>query len=88
MDVDVDWDYITISSTDEMFLRTEEEWIKSELKNLLKYYQIPKTESRIGSFTGIAKNLPAEYLEDFAKDVCNTLEEAYRRHNLASASSP
>jgi len=77
---DVDWDYITMDREDENFLTTEEDWIKSELRELLKYYETPKTEADIDSFVGIVKNLPVEHVSDFAKDVCNTLSQAYRRH--------
>ncbi|WP_419811489.1 hypothetical protein [Bacterioplanoides sp.] len=77
---DVDWDYITMDSNDDEFLFSEESWIKSELKELLKYYETPKTEANIGSLTGMVKNLPIEHVSDFAKDVCNTLSRAYQRH--------
>ena len=82
---DVDWDYITLNPNDEDFLSTQESWIKNELCELLKYYECNKTQARIGSYTGIVKNLPVERVSDFATDVCNTLSEAFQQHKLNNA---
>jgi hypothetical protein len=78
---DVDWDCITISPRDDDFLYSQEDFIVQELNDLLTYYETPKVINNIGAYCGSVKNLPVEYVEDFAQDVCNTLSEAYKRHS-------
>lgn len=77
---DVDWDYITMSPKDDDFFSTQERFIISELNEILKHYANNNTEECIGSFTGMVKNIPIEYVSVFAQDLCNTLSEASRRH--------
>ncbi|MCF7965568.1 MAG: hypothetical protein K9L79_08520 [Methylobacter tundripaludum] len=77
---DVEWDYITLSPENDVFLRSQKEFIEYELNQLVKYYKHQKTIEHINSLTGYVKNLPAEHVNDFATDVCNTLVEAYERH--------
>jgi len=77
---DVEWDYITLPPDEEKFLESEESFIKKELNELLAYYETADTYSNIQSLTGYAKNLQAQCVSDFARDVTNTLIEAKRRH--------
>ncbi|ASF49080.1 hypothetical protein [Methylophaga nitratireducenticrescens] len=83
---DVDWDYITVDPKDDAFLFEEQEFIISELQDLLNFYTVPKTIQHIGARTGYVKNLPVEYVSAFAQDVCNTLMSAYTRYERLKSS--
>ncbi len=76
---DVTWDCITLNAS-EGFPDSQEKFIVQELAELLRYYAAPKVIKTIHAFCGSVKNLPIECVEDFAKDVCNTLSKAYIRH--------
>lgn len=80
---DVSWDCITVSSGDE-FIWSQEDWIKQELKELVQFYVTDKTKGSIGAYTGKVKGLPRECTADFARDVCNTLSQAYKQHKHES----
>ena len=77
----IEWDCITMKIVDSEFVYTQNEFIYHELNELIKYYWNSKTVMQVGSLSGFVKNLPTEAIEDFATDVCNTLSEAYKRHN-------
>ena len=77
---DVHWDYITMHPDLDKLFKLEEEWIVTELSELLKYYADAKTDGYIGSFTGKVKNIPIESVGDYAQDVSNTLSAAYQRY--------
>jgi hypothetical protein len=79
---DVEWDCITMNPADAEFVYTQKDFIAHELTEFIKYYELPKTIMHPGLLSGYAYNLPVETVESFVTDVCNTLSEAYKRHNL------